>query len=118
MPRDNRDKIKNMIHATVARVNPTAANGAAHGARSANVSAWIGSTFMVCCNVTHACDDQPPKLHNDHCRVTDTAVAKPAMINNAPADNQAASSDLVWRTSRADSTVMLLPGTKRLVPSE
>jgi hypothetical protein len=74
--------------------------------------------FMVCFNVKHVWDDQPPMLHNDHCRLTDMFVAKPAAINNAPAESQAASSDLVWRTSRADSMVISLPGRNRLVRSE
>jgi hypothetical protein len=33
-------------------VRANTANGAAHGTRSAIVSAWIGSMFMVCFNVT------------------------------------------------------------------
>jgi hypothetical protein len=36
--------------------------------------------FMVCFNVKHVWDDQPPMLHNDHCRLTDMFVAEPGSL--------------------------------------
>ena len=52
MPRANGCTSRKAIQALVASVSANAANGAAHGTRSASVSAWIGSRFMVCFNVT------------------------------------------------------------------
>src|SRR6187200_92662 len=108
MLRPNGVKIKKMIHAIVASVNPSVANAADHGTRSAAASAWIGSMFIVARNVTHA-PDGGGLSHSDHCRSTATAVATPATSSKAPAANQPVSFDVARRTSDAGSVVIRLP---------
>jgi DNA repair protein RadA/Sms len=110
MPRPSGVKIKKAIHAIVASVKPVVANVADHGTRSAVVSAWIGSMFIVARNATHASDGGVPS-HSDHCRITETAVATPAATSRAPAANQPVSDEVARRTSRAGSMVMTLPAT-------
>ena len=64
-PRTAVSNSRKEIQAPVASVSPTAANVAAQGTRSAIVSAWIGSMFMVCCSPTHS-EDVGLAPHSDH----------------------------------------------------
>jgi hypothetical protein len=110
MPRASGCSSRKAIQALAASVSANAANGAAQDTRSAIVSAWIGSGFMVCCNATHV-RDAGLAPQSDHWRRTATAVIRPATISKPPATNQAVSSTVPRRTSRAGSMVMTaLPG--------
>jgi hypothetical protein len=69
---------------------------------------------MVCCNARQSWDvGLIPQAA--HCRMTETAVARQARMSNAPETNQALSSAVTRRTSRAGSMVMTLPGTNGAV---